>query len=401
MKNIRYPKSYLTASVAALLLLVSISACNPTVNALEMPASTPETNIPLIPEETPVDSVPQGEVIENSGEDFIEVISNPAFGGIMVLNNNQFISIDHFGQPMGFTADASEVQWLSDPLIGVTKKNVLLGTRDGLMLIDWEGSRLLPFAGTKPVMTADLSRSGSRIAWATEEVIDGALQVDLWVANFDGSNQVKVFELTPAQTRVKPAAVEILGWTADEKLVFAARADGIGGYILYSGWNDLYVFDPTTGMTTALYIDDGSNWMCVNSISNNLNMVAIGCDTIRILNLATGSRVDFPVVAEQNRAGSTKFSPNDTLIAYSVARGDPDNEFSQLILAPADGSSPPVVLDSIEGSAFTVLGWIDENTILYQSNAGLESVNSIWRIETDGSSQPFKITDGLFAGFIY
>lgn len=405
-----YFRSDLNITLLALALTLILTACSSLpINADAKADSIDGTPVTLeyTPETSPEGS-PTPEVSlqpsQNAGADlnpFTEVISNPVFGGIMVLADGQFKSIDPFGQPLGFTADAAGIEWISDLQVGVTKKNVLLATHDGLELIDWEGSRLLPFAGAKSMMSVDISRDGTRIAWVTDEVIGSGLQVELWTANFDGSDAVKVFELTPAETRVKPTALEILGWTVDEKLVFATRADGIGGYILYMGWNDLYVFDPATGVTTDLYIDDGSNGMCVNSISNNLNMVAIGCDTIRILNLATGSWVDFPEVNEQNRAGSTKFSPINTLIAYSVARSDPENEFSQLILAPADGSSPPVVLDTIEGSAFTVLGWIDENTVLYQSSPGFGEAPEIWRIETDGSSGPSRIAEGVFAGFIY
>src|SRR5574340_1053082 len=325
-----YLKFYFNVILLALTLTLPLTACSSLpINAGAKADSTngipvtleyaPETG----PEGSPTPDV-SGQSSPDAGADlnpFTDMISNPVFGGIMVLVDGQFKSIDPFGQPLGFTSDAAEIEWISDLQVGVSKKNILLATHDGLELIDWEGSRLLPFAGSKSMMSADISRDGTRIAWVTEEVIGSGLQAELWTAKFDGSEAVKVFELTPAETSVKPTAVEILGWTRDEKLLYATRADGIGGYILYMGWNDIYVYDPATGGSTDLYIDDGSHWLCVNAISNNFNMVAIGCHTIRIQNLATGAVVEFPAVPEQTIAGSAKFSPNDTLVAYAVARG--------------------------------------------------------------------------------
>lgn len=403
-------RSYFKVALLALALTLTSTACSSLpIDAGAKAESTDGAPITLEyapetgPDGSPTPDV-SGQPPQDAGADlnpFTDVISNPVFGGMMVLADGQFKSIDPFGQPLGFTSDAAGIEWISDPMVGVSKKNVLLATHDGLKLIDWEGSRLLAFAGAKSMMSADISRDGSRIAWVTDEVIGSGLQAELWTANFDGSDAVKVFELTPAETSVKPTAVEILGWTRDGKLLYATRADGIGGYILYMGWNDIYVYEPATGGSTDLYIDDGSNWMCVNAISNNFNMVAIGCNTIRIQNLATGAVVEFPAVPEQNIAGSAKFSPNDTLVAYSIARGNPDDEYSQLLMAPADGSSAPVVLDAIEKGTFAVLGWIDENTVLYTTSPGFSVGVELWRIETDGVSEPFKITDGIFVGFIY
>lgn len=405
-----YFRSYLKVTLLALALTLTLTACSALPIDTGPKAATTDEN-PVVAENTPettVENSPTSEVSGQPGENtdsdqnpFTEVISNPVIGGIMVLTDGQFKSIDPFGQPLGFSAPATGIDWINDPRVGVTKKNVLLATHDGLELIDMEGSRLLPFAGTKSMLSADISRDGSRIAWVTDEVIGSGLQVELWTSNFDGSNAVKVYELTPAETSVKPTAVEILGWTADGKLLYATRADGIGGYILYLGWNDLFVYDPATGRSTDLYIDDGSNWMCVNAISNNFNLVAIGCKTIRIQNLTTGEGFEFPAVVDQNVAGSAKFSPNDTQIAYSVARGNPDDEYSQLLVAPADGSSPPLILDTIQKGYFNVLGWIDKNTVVYQSYPSFGDPPEIWRVETDGSSEPFKIADGTFAGFIY
>ena len=67
---------------------------------------------------------------------------------------------------------------------------------------------------------------------------------------------------------------------------------------------------------------------------------------------------------EQNRAGSAKFSPSGTLVAYGVGRGNPDSEFGQVVVAPADGSGDQTIVAAMEGGYYQVLGWIDESSLL-------------------------------------
>jgi len=390
MKNSRLVVPRTATILLLLLVMVSISACN----AIPEPEVRNEEQAPEIADPTP-------EVTNEVGQDYTDVIDNPVSGGIMVLGNNQFTSIDYFGQSLGFIADSGGIEWVSDSAAGVTKKNIALATYDGLVLIDPEGQQQLSFAGSNPITSTDISRDGTKIAWVSEQMIESSFRVELWAANIDGSDAIRVYEITPEESLVNPTTFEIIGWTADSKLLFGTRAVGIGGYILYSGWINLYLFDPATEVTTDLYINDGSSNMCVNSISNGFTMAAVGCKTIQIQNLVTGSVVDFPAVTGQNFAGSAQFSPSHTLVAYSIGRGNPENEYSQLLIAPVDGSSAPAALDTIEGGYFLVLGWVDENTILYRSSSGLDGASAIWRVETDGRSKPFKIADGLFMGFIY
>ncbi|MHB1481853.1 MAG: hypothetical protein ACYCXH_05980, partial [Bellilinea sp.] len=390
------------------MVIVSISACNatsgPKVSTEEQVSviidPTPDSSTE-IPAQTPmvVDSTP--EVPTEAEQDYTNVIDNPVFSGIMVLAENHFIAIDHFTQPMGFFADAEGETWISETSTGVTKKNVFLSTYDGLVMVTTAGKELVSFAGTNRVSSTDVSRDGSLLAWVSEEIIDNGVHYELWVANIDGSDPVLAYEIGADRTRVEPMALEIRGWTADNQVIFSTRADGIGGYILYNGWIDLFAFDPAIPAITHQYISDDTMRMCVNSVSDDFSLAAVGCNAIHVQNLVTGEAVELPIIADQNFAGSAKFSPSNTRVAYSIARGDPDNERSQLLVAPVDGSSPPVALDTIEGGHFTVHGWIDENTLLYSSSVGFGGTTAVWRVETDDSSKPFKIADGLFIGFIY
>lgn len=391
-----------------LLVMVSISACNP----ISGPEVSNEEQAPLIvnpttdsstevPAQTPMVGDSPPEAPTEAEQDYTDVIDNPVFSGIMVLAKNNFIAIDHFTQPMGFLADAGVETWISETSTGVTKKNVFLSTYDGLVMITTAGQELVSFAGTNRVSSTDVSQDGSLLAWVSEDIVDNGVHFEFWVANIDGTDPMLAYEISADQTRLEPMALEILGWTIDNRVIFATRADGIGGYILYPGWIHLFAFDPSVPGITHQYISDDSMRMCVNSVSDDFSLAAVGCHAIHVQNLVTGEAVELPIIAEQNFAGSAKFSPSNTLVAYSIARGDPDNERSQLLIAPVDGSSPPEALDTIEGGHFTVHGWIDENTVLYSSSMGFGGTTSVWRVETDGSSKPFKIADGLFTGFIY
>ncbi len=145
--------------------------------------------------------------------------------------------------------------------------------------------------------------------------------------------------------------------------MYGTRAYGIGGYILFAGWNDLYLYDPADGTVRDLYVNDGTSNMCVNSLSSDFTQVAIGCQTMQVNNLATGAKVDLPAVREQTVAGSAKFSPSGKLVAYGVGRSNPDNEFGQVVVAPADGSGDQTIVAAVEGSYYQVLGWIDESSL--------------------------------------
>lgn len=392
-------KFYLLITTSLLVVLL-LSACNlisaePT-SAVETPANTPiviATNTPQPPTPLPVEDTA---IPVPTDEPAVE----PQFGGFMVLTNGEFIAIDLFGQPMGFRAPAGMTEFIRQEQAGVTKKSVAMASNTGLLLVEMDQIQPLAFAGSNSVFSAGISRDGSLIAWVSQIMADNSVAFELWVAGIDGSNALKVAERTPAETLVNPTSIEIAGWTADGKLIFGTRPSGIGGYILFAGWNDLYLYDPTDGTVRDLYINDGTSNMCVNSLSSDFSLVAIGCETMQVQNLVSGAKVDLPAVPEQNRAGSAKFSPSSTLVAYGVGRANPDSEFGQVVVASADGSGDQTIVAAMEGSYYQVLGWIDETSLLLWSSSTLDIGPSVWKVNIDGSGLT-KLSDGWFAGFIY
>ena len=381
----------------SLLLVLLLSACNlfaaePT-SVVETPVNTPI----VIATNTPQPATPLP--VEETAAPTAEPLA-PEFGGFMVLTNGEFVAIDLFGQPMGFRAAAGMTEYIRQEQAGVTKNSVALASNTGLLLVEMDQIQPIAFAGSNSVFSAGISRDGSQIAWVSQIMADNSVAFELWVAGIDGSNAQKIAERTPSESLVMPVSIEIVSWTADGKLIYGTRPFGIGGYILFAGWNDLYLYDPADGTVRDLYINDGTTNFCVNSLSSDFTQMAVGCETIQIQNLVTGAKVDLPTVPEQIRAGSAIFSPSGQLVAYGVGRANPESEFGQVVVAPVDGSGDQTIVAALDGGYYQVLGWIDEGSLLLWSSIGADVPSSIWKVNIDGS-ELVKLADGWFAGFIY
>lgn len=386
------------SAALALLAILTLSACN--LFSVE-PTSSVGTLVAspiVIATNTPQPATPLP--VEETASPTAAPVSEPQFGGFMVLSNGEFIAIDLFGQPLGFRAPAGMTESVRQEQAGVTKKSVALATNTGLLLVETDQIQPLAFAGSNSVYSAGISRDGSQIAWVSLITADNSVAFELWVAGIDGSNTKKIAEHTAAEMLTNPTSIEVVGWTAEGKLMYGTRPYGIGGYILFAGWNDLYLYDPADGTVRDLYINDGTSNMCVNSLSSDFTQVAIGCQTMQINNLATGAKVDLPAVSDQNLAGSAKFSPSGKMVAYGVGRGNPDSEFGQVVVAPADGSGDQTIVAAMEGGYYQVLGWIDESSLVLSASSTMDVGPSVWKVNINGSGLT-KLSDGWFAGFIY
>jgi len=393
-------KSTKILTFVSLITVMVLAACTPG-------APTPTVETPTLPPPTSQPEATTPPTVPPTAEPTAQPTTppvQPVFGGFMLLANREFTALDFSGQPLGFKAPSGTVENIIEGSAGVTKNSVVMATNTGLLMVKTDGISPLPFVGPGNVTGASNSRDGSKIAWVTEQTIDNSgqisLQVELWVANMDGSNAVKAAELTPVQTAAAPSSFSVIEWTADGRLVYATRAVGIGGYILFGGYTNLYLFDPANGKSIELFVNDGSTAMCVNSISADLSQVAVGCKTIQVQTLATGAKVDLPAVTDQTVAGSAQFSPSGAQIAYGAGRANPDSEFGQVVVAPVDGSNAPRVIASFEGGYYQVLGWLDENTLILRLFPITAGTSGVWKINIDGSGLT-KLADGVFVGFIY
>ena len=96
--------------------------------------------------------------------------------------------------------------------------------------------------------------------------------------------------------------------------------------------------------------------------------------------------------------GSVRFNPDQTRVAFALAKGNPDAE--QGWVAVSDSLSGPSKLIATDkpGRYFTVASWLNADTLLLQSNSltcNPTCTNSLWVVKVDGSGLT-HIADGNF-----
>lgn len=389
--------------LAALLL----SACN--LTSQSAPTPTQEPSIPLTLPTQPAIGTAEPEATLAA----TEMVLSPTpteipkavalYSGFIVLKGERLSGYDFDGNFNGFQAEATGMQYISPYTASVFRDGIGVTSNDGSVV------NILTAAGAAPVdfiqstvpVSVAISADGQQIAWAFETWQAGgdAPSSEVWVANMDGSRQTKIAEITAEENKEGWLVFHPVGWTPDGKLLIATQPTGVGGYILYGEWNGMRLYDPSTGSTTLLVPDSERLFLALNSISNDRTKAAISADGIRIRNLSNAVEVQIPALADQNTCGSARFSNTDQWIAYGCGRNDPENEAGQIMLAAADGSTQPLTLYSQTGSAPHVLGWVDENTILFSTVDMNTGSSSVWRVDVDGT-HIIKLVDGAFAGLI-
>ena len=358
----------------------------------DLPSQTPAPPLEATPTVAPAS--PTAEV---SGP-----AESPRYRGFMVVNGARFTAFDFDANRLGFDADASGIEWLGESNTSVFAGGLAYSRFEdgGVTVVTESGRSLLDFIRSSDSISAQVSPDGSQIAWAYQ-LWDGAVPAsEVWMANMDGSQQRKLAEISAAENADRWLVYHIVGWTADGRVLFATQPTGIGGYILYGGWNGMEVFDPASGVGSVLVDDSEMLGLSLNGVSDDLRQAAISSEGIRVRTLSSGVEVALPLQGDQNVCGSGKFSPSGVWLAYGCGRNNPENEAGQIMLAPVDGSSRPQVLYNDSANAPRVLGWLDEETILFQTYDAFGSgVASIWKIQRDGT-RATRLLEGFFLGFI-
>jgi len=204
-----------------------------------------------------------------------------------------------------------------------------------------------------------------------------------------------------------PGSVQLVAefWSADgQSLYFSKEPVGLGGYIPFSGASNLYQINIATKEVTEI-IPQGSSTepqACLDAISGDYRYVADHCTqnviTIRDLQTGTSTTIQAPAdVTDYRLMGSARFSPAGDRVAFALAQGNPDSERGWVAVADRTGSTSTMILAGEAGSYYTVLGWLDNQTLLVQSNSfGSQNVgNQLFTVGTDGSNLT-KVADGSF-----
>ncbi len=83
-------------------------------------------------------------------------------------------------------------------------------------------------------------------------------------------------------------------------------------------------------------------------------------------------------------------------MAFALARGDPSNEQGWVAVGDSTGGLSKLILAGEAGSYYTVHGWLDDQTLLVQSNPIMctqDCSSQLFTVGVDGSN-PTKVADG-------
>jgi hypothetical protein len=302
------------------------------------------------------------------------------------------------------------------PLGGTARGTVyalIYGDTPTVTATDAGGTRTLEFI-QKPnyglaVWPGDASNS-PLLAWGTHWNSETMI-AELFVSAPDGSGLQTL--LSEKVETMPPYALVAQRFSADGKsLYFSKEPYGIGGYILYGGASSLYSIDLASKQVTEIVPLNMqatvSTFICMDALSPNYELVADHCapDVISVLALDTRHTVTIlppAVVKDRSILGSARFSPDSSRLAFAGAKGDPDAEQGWLAVSDGLGSSSSLIITSEPGKYFSVLGWLDENTLLVQVNTtqcdSAECASEVWTVAVDGSAQN-KVADGRFVTFV-
>jgi hypothetical protein len=245
--------------------------------------------------------------------------------------------------------------------------------------------------------------SQSWLAWGTQPTSTDQTS-SLQISAPDGSQLETLLTIDSTVDPRQQLVAEL--WSADGKsLYFSKEPWGIGGYILFSGASNLYKIDIATKQVSEVIpqTPPTNPQTCLDAISLDYRFVADHCtqNVITIRDLQNGGTTTIQAPADvtgYRLMGSARFSPTGDRIAYALAQGDPSNERGWVAIGDRSGGVAKLILAGDAGSYYTVLGWLDDQTILVQSNSivcDLTCGNQVLTVGVDGSN-PTKVSDGSF-----
>ncbi len=242
------------------------------------------------------------------------------------------------------------------------------------------------------------------LAWTSSPASQQTTQ--LVIARPDGTDRHVLYQ--DNINADQPSHVVALGWSFDgHTLYFSREPYGLGGYILFGGASSLYSFHLDDGVIKELVPFNlaGGAFICLDDLAPDAGHVAEHCGADRqppllpILDLATGTTTDIvppPETAGFGALGGTRFSPDGLRVAYALARRNPDLELGWLAVSDGLVDGSHVVATSGEGDYFTVIGWLNTDTILFQSYGAQPRV---WQVNADGSDL-HQVGEGTFVGLL-
>jgi hypothetical protein len=307
---------------------------------------------------------------------------------------------------------ASQVAGLS-PMGGSVGQTVyVLDFKDqpNAQVVDASGTKTLDFVQNPDYGLAVWPGNGSdkpRLAWATAPTGQPPAITQLLIADVDGSNVTAVLTET-ITTNTPPYQLVAQRWSADgQSLYFSREPSGIGGYIPFGGASSLYRYNLADKSVTELipFNTSSGKFLCLDDLSPHADLALGHCanpPAISLHSMSGGSpdqAIQPPAdVTGFRLLGGARFSPDASRVAFGLAKGDPSGEQGWVAVSDALRGTSKLVVTSPAGHYYTVVAWLNDNTLLLQDNAlacNPACANSVWTVSTDGG-KPAKLTDGTF-----
>jgi hypothetical protein len=346
------------------------------------------------------------------GSNVIDAAQQLATLGFVVQSSDHNIQIVNPNIPLGPTYNPAFNGFLptGDAILG-TAYVLDFSNQARVVAINENGSHDLSFI-QNPTYGLAIWRGGlgnsPLLAWGTQ-LSGSTTSSNLQISAPDGSKLETLLTIDSGNT---PGALQLVAqlWSADgQSLYFSKEPIGLGGYIPFSGASNLYKIDIATKTVTEIIpqAPSTSPQACLDAISGDYRFVADHCTqgviTIRDLQNGGMTTIQAPTDAAGYRLmGSARFSPAGDLVVFALAQGDPNNERGWVAVGPSSGGAGKLVFTGAAGSYYTVLGWLDDQTILVQFNpivCNPTCGNQLFTVGVDGTNLT-KVADGSFLAII-
>ncbi|HET7377288.1 MAG TPA: hypothetical protein VFK30_11300, partial [Anaerolineae bacterium] len=280
-------------------------------------------------------------------------------------------------------------------------------TQPRAVAVNKDGTRPLDFIQNPDYGLAVLSGDQSRLGWATSPNSQGAPS-QLFISATDGSQLTTLLTDTTPITAPHQWVAE--RWSRDgQSLYFSTEPSGIGGYIPFAGASSLYRVNVNDRSVQEVipYNVNGGKMTCVDELSSDERLIADHCanTSIGIRDLSSGQTTTIQPPADVtgfSLVGSARFNPDQTRVAFALAKRDPSAEQGWVAVSDSLSGGSKLIVTGKPGEYFTVAGWLNADTLLLQSNQLMcnpTCVNSLWAVKVDGSSLT-HITDGTFLAML-
>jgi len=204
---------------------------------------------------------------------------------------------------------------------------------------------------------------------ATQDIF--TLEADLISFDVDSSGDLIVYYDEEEKIRSEITAglvdsVEIVAIDGDD-IYINIKPDGMGGYVLYSGYRWMYQIDATDWSYVQIPIDgfmtelstEYQKALLIEHLGSRLAMV--------IMDLETFEKSSYSIDSTYGQAGDAYFSPDGTKVAYATAVGDPTNEASAIYIYNIVERLQTEYMPHTAG-VYEISGWLDNDSVDYTLN---------------------------------